>query len=236
MTTRRPRPSPDRADLESVRDRLAPLVAALDEILTLLDEGCSLNLVGPTKQTIHERYRTVKRALEAAYRRGDTAHGRDALTPAESAFWQPNVHQAFTELDAPVTSTNRAALRESVSAALGTLRPALHDLEDEIARVVAVGRLASTLERLRLAVEAVDLETAPLQDRVLSAWLTAGVLHDEDFPTGPLRDRFTSLRAAMPPHGARPTAALARTVAQGLRHLLAEARRTVAAAEAEARG
>lgn len=128
MTKRRPRPSPDRADLESVRDRLAPLVAALDEILTLLDEGRSLNLVGATKQTIHERYRTVKRALEAAYRRGDTAHGRDALTPAESAFWHPFVHDAFTELRAPVNSTNRAALSSCVYEARFTLGHALADV------------------------------------------------------------------------------------------------------------
>lgn len=128
MTTRRPRASRDRADLESVRDRLAPLVATLDEILGLLDEGRSVNLAGPTKQTIHERYRTVKRALEAAYRRGDTVHGREALTPAESAFWQPNVHQAFTELRAPVTSTNRGVLRACVYDARCTLGHALAEL------------------------------------------------------------------------------------------------------------
>lgn len=135
MTKRHPLPAHDRADLETVRDRLAPLVAALDEILTLLGEGRSVNLVGPAAQTIHERYRTVKRTLEAAYRRGDTQRGRDALTPTERAFWQPNVHQAFTELRAPVNSTDRAALFSCVYEARFTLGHALdevrHVLGDE---------------------------------------------------------------------------------------------------------
>lgn len=102
----------DRADLLAVREDLRAWMKLCDEILELVGER--LQLAGPLKEEVTEKYRTLKEGLEAAHRSSSTHAGEADLTAAQRRFWSRTVHEAHSHLHAKIGTTDGKRLHSSV--------------------------------------------------------------------------------------------------------------------------
>jgi hypothetical protein len=104
--------------------------AELEALMRELDGTRSVNITAREKGPIQQRYRQLKDALRDAYRQSSTQRGEALLNSAEQAFWAPTVHQAYTELAAPVTTTDRGKLSTCLYEARFTIGHTINSIDE----------------------------------------------------------------------------------------------------------
>jgi hypothetical protein len=96
--------------------------------------GSSSSIIAREKSAIQERYGRLKATLREAYRQTSTSRGETSLNPSQRAFWAPAVHQAYTELRAPVTTADRGKLHSRLYEAHFTIGHTIHSIEGLLAK------------------------------------------------------------------------------------------------------